>query len=202
MSPTLVEQVLALIDTANSDDPNKEIVDGKEWPKELLYSQRMSDMLARFAPAADEVAQIAMRAQHITRWKSPREDYTMDRKGYHQWRTGLYQFQADAVGALMEQVGYAAELIERVKMAVGKKALRSNPDTQMLEDIAGLVFIEYYMQPFVDKHPEYDEPKWIDIILKTWKKMSDQAQQFALSGNIKLPEPLIPLIQKAVATGS
>ncbi|MEJ2329366.1 MAG: DUF4202 domain-containing protein, partial [Gammaproteobacteria bacterium] len=36
-------------------------------------------------------------------------------------------------------------------------------------------------------------------IQKTWKKMSDKAHEFALSGKIALPEPLIPLIQKAVA---
>ena len=29
--------------------------------------------------------------------------------------------------------------------------------------------------------------------------MSDEGHEFALSGGIKLPEPLIPLIQKAVA---
>lgn len=199
MSDSILKEVLNLIDAANGEDPNKEEVDGKEWPKELLYSERMTDMLNRFAPNANEVAQIAMRAQHIERWKSPRDAYSMDRKGYHQWRTELYKFQANSVCTLMEKVGYDTESIERVRSAVGKKALKSNPDTQMLEDIAGLVFIEHYMQAFVDKHPEYDEPKWIDIILKTWKKMSAEAHQFALSGKLKLPEPLIPLIQKAVS---
>ena len=65
--------------------------------------------------------------------------------------------------------------------------------------MTSLVFIEHYMQAFADKHPEYDEAKWLDIIRKTWKKMSDRAQQFALSGSIRLPEPLVPLIQQAVA---
>ena len=74
-----------------------------------------------------------------------------------------------------------------------------NPDGQLLEDVAGLVFIEYYMFDFASKHPEYDEAKWIDIIRKTWKKLSGRAQQFALSGGIKLPEPLVPLVQKALA---
>ena len=197
-----LDQAIELIDAANSEDPNRESADGKEWPKELLYSHRMTDMLQRFTPEADDVAQIAMRAQHITRWKSPRDNYPMDRKGYHLWRTELYKFQADAACSLMEQVGYDEESVERVRAAIGKKSLRKNPDTQLLEDIAGLVFIEHYMQAFADKHPEYDEPKWIDIILKTWKKMSEGAHQFALGGNIKLPEPLIPLIQKAVAAGS
>ncbi len=192
-------KVMSLIDEANRQDPNTEMADGKEWPKELLYSERMSDMLERFAPDADPLARIAIRAQHIERWKLPRSDFPMNRKGYHQWRTRLYGFHAERVGALMEQAGYDADSIERVKRAVSKKSLRDNPDTQLVEDIAALVFIEHYMQDFADKHPEYDEAKWIDIIRRTWRKMSPKAQEFALAGKIRLPEPLVPLIQKAVA---
>ena len=196
------QKVMSLIDEANRQDPNTETADGREWPKELLYSERMSDMLERFAPDADPLARIAIRAQHIERWKLPRSDFPMDRKGYHQWRTRLYGFHAERVGALMEQAGYDAESIERVKRAVSKKSLRDNPDTQLVEDIAALVFIEHYMQDFADKHPEYDEAKWIDIIRRTWRKMSPKAQEFALAGKIRLPEPLVPLIQKAVASES
>ncbi|HBH36481.1 MAG TPA: DUF4202 domain-containing protein [Gammaproteobacteria bacterium] len=193
------DKAIALIDAANSEDPNEEIVDAKSWPKELLYSHRMSDMLQRYTPDADEAARLAMRSQHIQRWKSPRSDYPMNRKGYHQWRTGLYTFHADTAADLLQQAGVAADTIERVKQAVGKRALKSNEDTQLVEDVAGLVFIEHYMQAFADKYPEYDEAKWIDIIRKTWRKMSGKAHQFSLSGGIKLPESLIPLIQKAVA---
>jgi hypothetical protein len=188
-----------LIDAANSEDPNQEMSEGKVWPKELLYSHRMSDMQQRYAPDADDAMKLALRAQHIQRWKSPRSNYPMDRKGYHQWRTGLYSFHADTVAALLAKAGYDDEFIERVKLAVSKKSLKTNPDTQLLEDVTALVFIEHYMLAFAGKHPEYDEQKWLEIIRKTWKKMSDQAHQFALAGNIKLPEPLIPLIQKAVS---
>jgi hypothetical protein len=188
-----------LIDTANSEDPNQEMSEGKAWPKELLYSHRMSDMQQRYAPNADDAMKLALRAQHIQRWKSPRSDYPMDRKGYHQWRTGLYNFHAETVADLLAKAGYDDEFIERVKLAVSKKSLKTNPDTQLLEDVTALVFIEHYMLAFATKHPEYDEQKWLEIIRKTWKKMSDQAHQFALAGNIKLPEPLVPLITKAVS---
>jgi len=43
-----------------------------------------------------------------------------------------------------------------------------------------------------------DEDKLIDIVRKTWKKMSADAHAFALSGKLKLPEPLVPLITKAL----
>lgn len=193
------EKAIALIDAANGEDPNRVTVDGKEWPKELLYSHRMSDMLQRFAPDADDAVKLAMRAQHIQRWKSPRSDYPMDRIGYLKWRTDLYKFHAETAGKLLAEAGYDEETIERVKQMVGKRGLKVNPDTQMLEDVTDLVFIEHYMLEFAGKHPEYDEEKWLEIVRKTWKKMSEQGQQFALSGNIKLPEPLLPLIQKAVA---
>ena len=193
-------KAIELIDTANSEDPNQENVDGKDWPKELIYSHRMTEMLQRFAPDADDAVKLAVHAQHVQRWKSDRNDYPEGRQGYFQWRTGLYKFHAETTGELLAQAGYDEDFIGRVKQAVGKRALKINPDSQMLEDVADLVFIEHYMLAFAGKHPEYEEAKWIDIIRKTWKKMSKNAQEFALSGAVKLPEPLIPLIQKAVST--
>jgi hypothetical protein len=193
------EQAVALMDAANAQDPNSETANGEAWPKELLYSHRMSDMLQRYAPEADEAQRLAIRAQHIQRWKSPRSDYPMGRQGYLQWRTALYKFHAETAGTLLQQAGYGDDVIERVKQAVGKRALKVNPDTQLLEDVAALVFIEHYMLDFAAKHPEYDEAKWLDIIRKTWKKMSGRAQEFALAGGITLPEPLVPLIQKALS---
>ena len=199
MTQNKFERAAKLIDAANSEDTNLESSDeGKALPKELLYSQRMSDMQQRYAPDADDAMKLALRAQHIQRWKFPRSDYPMDRKGYHLWRTNLYTFHADTVAALLVKAGYDDELINRVKIAVSKKSLKSNPDTQLLEDVSALVFIEHYMLAFVEKHPEYDEEKWLLIIKRTWSKMTDKAHAFALAGSIKLPESLVPLILKAV----
>ncbi|MDP2265254.1 MAG: DUF4202 family protein, partial [Thiobacillus sp.] len=55
------EHTLARFDAANAQDPNQD--EGR--PKELLYGQRMSDMIGRFAPDASEASQLAVRAQHI-----------------------------------------------------------------------------------------------------------------------------------------
>jgi hypothetical protein len=89
-------------------------------------------------------------------------------------------------------------MTERVMNIVSKKGLKVNAETQLMEDVADLVFIEHYMMEFATKHPEYEEDKWIQIIRKTWQKMSPRAHEFALSGKIKLPEALVPLILKAV----
>lgn len=190
-------QAIALFDAANAQDPNQD----EGQPKELLYAQRMTEMIGRFAPAASEVAQLAVRAQHIQRWTVPRSNYPLGKPGYFAWRTGLYRFHAETAGALMQQAGYDDAMIEQVKAAVGKQGIKTNPDTQMLEDVTSLVFLEHYMLGFASQHAEYSEEKWLDIIRKTWKKMSGEAQAFATSGGIKLPEPLLPLILKAVAGG-
>ncbi len=198
MSSDLYRKAIAAFDQANSEDPNKEASEGKEYPKELLYAQRMTEMQERYAPEASEAVKLAVRAQHIQRWKIPRSDYNMDKPGYMLWRTTLYKFHAETAGKLMEEAGYSQEMIEQVKTIVGKKNLKSNPETQMMEDVVDLVFIEHYMLAFAAQHPEYDEPKWILIVKKTWNKMSERAHDFALSGKIRLPEALVPLILKAV----
>jgi hypothetical protein len=190
-------QAIALFDAANAQDPNQD--EGE--PKELLYARRMTDMIGRFAPDASEVAQLAVRAQHIQRWLVPRSNYPLGKPGYFAWRTGLYRFHAETAGKLMQQAGYAEVMIEQVKLAVSKQGIKTNPDTQMLEDVTSLVFIESYMLGFAGQHAEYTEEKWLDIIRKTWRKMSADAHAFATSGGIKLPETLVPLILKAVSEG-
>ncbi|MCF8150400.1 MAG: DUF4202 domain-containing protein [Burkholderiaceae bacterium] len=188
-------RAIALFDAANAEDPN---LDAGQ-PKELLYGRRMSEMLDRFAPDASEAVRLAVRAQHIRRWTVPRSSYPMTKEGYHAWRTGLYKLHAETAGALMRQVGYEDDLVERVMAAVGKRGLKVNPETQLLEDVADLVFIEHYMLGFASSKPDYDEAKWLGIVRKTWNKMSDAAHRFALSGAIKLPEALVPLINKAIS---
>ena len=188
------ERAIALFDAANAQDPNQD----QGQPKELLYARRMTGMIVRYAPDASEVAQLAVRAQHIRRWTVPRSSYPMTKEGYHAWRTGLYKFHAETAGELMRQAGYDDAMIDRVKAAVGKRGLKVNPDTQMMEDVTDLVFLEHYMLDFAGKHADYSEEKWLDIVRKTWKKMSERAHTFATGGGIKLPEPLVPLILKAI----
>ena len=192
------EKTIALFDAANAADPNLEDVGGQLRPKELLYAERMSEMLQRFSPEAGETVQLAVRAQHIKRWTVPRNTYPMTPEGYKQWRTGLYKFHAETAGTLMREAGYDDASIEQVGRIVAKKGIKVNADSQLLEDIASLVFLEHYLTAFAAQHPEYDEAKWCDIIRKTWQKMSGGARDFTLLGHITLPSDLTPLIVKAI----
>jgi hypothetical protein len=182
------ESALAAIDEANSRDPSG---------KELEYSRRMSAMLERLAPGAPESVRLAARAQHVERWKTPRQSYPAGRQGYLEWRTHLYGFHADTAARLLAQAGYDAATIERVKSAVAKRRLRTDPEAQLLEDVSALVFIEHYLAAFAGQHPDYDEAKWLGILGKTWRKMSPRARDFVLAGGVNIPEELVTLVKRA-----
>jgi len=138
---SIFETARGLIDAANRADPNQVSADGREWPKELLYSERMSDMLGRFKADADEVMRLAIRAQHIERWKSSRKAYPQGRIGYLQWRKDLYKIQASRAVELMTEAGYEQDACYRAWQAVAKKNIKGNLDTQLLEDVTDLVFM-------------------------------------------------------------
>lgn len=188
-----LEKVLNAFDDANAADPNQEVWGGKSYPKEVLYGQRMTNCLNIFNPDASEALQLAARCQHICRWEIPRSDYPMDKVGYHAWRNYLKKYHAEKAGAIMEGFAYKAEIIQEVQKLLQKKQLKSNPDTQSLEDVICLVFLEYYLVDFAGRH---SEEKVIDILQKTWRKMSERGQQAALQ--LSLPEEMSILVGKAL----
>lgn len=194
MTDTL-SSVIELIDHANSQDPNIELSEtGVETPKELLYAQRMSKTLATFLPAASAHLQIAARAQHIERWTSPRSDYPEGRSGYKKWRANLGLFHAERTGELMATAGFSQNDIDRVKYLVQKRGLKRDEETQALEDVICLVFLEFYLVPFAKKH---SHEKLIDIIQKTWGKMSANGHQAALA--LPLDEEMSALVGEALS---
>jgi hypothetical protein len=194
MNPTRLTQTLAAFDTANMQDPNHEMVDGKPLPKEWIYAQRMSEHLHQFCESPSEALQLAARSQHICRWKIPRSDYPMDKQGYKKWRMDLAKLHGDIAGDIMLQQGYDELMVARVKDLLLKRSLKRDEEVQQLEDVVCLVFIQYYLEDFASKH---DEAKLIDIIRKTWNKMSSQGHEAALK--LPLPDSMLVLVGKALA---
>lgn len=188
-----LDKVLAAIDQLNSTDPNTEVVDGVEWPKERLYSERMTARLAQFKPDAGDELQIAARAQHVQRWKSLRSDYPDGKAGYYRWRTELGKMHADTAAALMVEAGYSEPSVGRARKLLMKQGIKQDAEVQVLEDVICLVFIEHYFLPFAAKHAE---PKVIDIVQKTWKKMSQEGQSAALK--LPLSPEAVALVEKAL----
>ncbi|MFW2389214.1 MAG: DUF4202 domain-containing protein [Polyangiales bacterium] len=188
-----LDDALRRFDEANAEDPNTELVDGQRLPKELVYGRRMSSRLAALAPGAPETVQLAARAQHIRRWEVPRDSYPEGRAGYLQWRTDLHKRHGETAGAIMEEVGYEADTVQRVKTLLRKRGLKTDPDVQLLEDTICLVFLEHYFHDFAQKH---DDEKLLSIVRKTWAKMTDEAHAAAMELDYE-PEDL-SLIQRAL----
>ena len=190
-------RAIAAFDAANAQDPHLERAGGREHPKELLYAERMSAMLERYAPDASEALRLAVRCQHIQRWKIPRSDYPKTPQGYQQWRGRLMKFHADTAGAILRECGYDDALTAQVQALLRKRELKSNPETQILEDVIDLVFLECYLADFVASHGEYDAAKWTVILHKTALKMSARGRLAALT-EIVLPEHLAPLVREVL----
>ncbi|PSJ37209.1 DUF4202 domain-containing protein [Zobellella taiwanensis] len=171
-------QVIAAIDHINREDPHRQRLGEVEWPREYLYSVRMSEQLAAFAPQASELLQIAARAQHIRRWAIPRTDYPMDRNGYRRWRSDLAKYHGELAAGLMANAGYTAGQQQRVRDLLEKKQLKHDPEVQTLEDVICLVFLRDYLADFAARH---QRDKVVGIIRKTWGKMSQAGQQAALA---------------------
>lgn len=191
------QRAIARFDAANAEDPNRDAANGRDRPRELVYAERMTAMLARFAPEASEVVRLAARCQHIQRWKIPRADYPPTRVGYHQWRLRLRDFHAELSATILREAGYDDATIGRVRSLIRKEALKTDAEAQMLEDVVDLTFLESYLDEFVAKHPDYDEAKFVDILQKTGKKMSARGRDAVLA-MISPPAALLPVIRKAM----
>ncbi len=186
-------QAFQLFDVANGQDPNTEDAMGRTYPKEVLYAIRMTEKLNDFASEASEALRLTARCQHICRWEIPRESYDMNRLGYLKWRQDLKKFHAQKAIKILKEVGYDKEIIDKVAFLLEKKQLKKNKDTQALEDVICLVFLEFYFEAFAQKHPE---DKTIDILQKTWRKMSEKGRETAL--RLPLSKNALRLINKAV----
>ena len=185
-------KAIAEFDEYNSNDPHQVEWNGQLLSKEVLYAKRMSERLQQFSPDAPEYLRLAARCQHIGRWEIPRDSYPNALKGYLQWRNSLKLHHASLAEKILLTCNYDEDTIEKVKFLVLKKQLHQNAETQLLEDIICLVFIEYYLEEFAAKH---EEQKVLDIIRKTMLKMSHRSKQ-AVS-EIHLSEKLISLIVNA-----
>ena len=192
-----LDQAIERFDAFNGADPNLEVADGMTYAKELLYAQRMTAMLNRYTANASEALQLAARCQHIGRWKTPRTDYPMTKAGYHQWRNALKTFHADTARSILKELEYDTSLIERVCVLVKKELLSTDREAQTLEDVIVLVFLEHYLEQFVATHSDYEESKFIDILVKSLRKTSKEARQFILTMTT-LPTALAAMVKKLV----
>ncbi len=188
-----LSHTLAALDAVHALGPNMVERDGEMVAAELDYARRMSGWLARLVPAPTEAVAIAVRAQHLRRWQVARDAYPAGRAGYLAWRAERARLAAEEMAALMRDHGWSQEVIDDAVRHVRKQNLRRDAGTQILEDVACLVFLEGEFATFA---PTVDEGKMVDILQKTWKKMSPLAQNLALG--LAIEPTLRHLVERAL----
>ena len=181
MAPDL-QKALHLIDEAHAQDPTKVEIDGKSIPYELHYAQKSTSYLDKHTSSPTALLQTAVRAQHFQRWTIPRDSYPKTKPGYFAWRTYLKKRQGEQVKEICLQCSYSEEEASRVASLIAKEGLKKgegmgDPEVQVLEDVACLVFLDDQFEAFEKEH---DEDKIVDILRKTWVKMGKRGQDLAL----------------------
>jgi hypothetical protein len=178
------EAAASAIDRANAEDPKG---------TEVLYGQRMVEWVRALAPDASEELLLAARAQHVRRWSVPRSTYPEGRTGYLRWREGLKKFHAETLASIMKEAGYADGAIEKARSLLVRKNLATDAEGQTLEDAACLVFLQFEFAEFSAK----TEPgKMVDILRKSWGKMSPAARDRALK--LKFEAAELNLVKQAL----
>lgn len=196
-TPDRFEAVVRAIDAANADDPRQTVVGGVARPYEVVYSERMSERLAAMYPEASELLRIAARAQHIRRFDIPRNRYPEGRDGYNQWRKACRDHHGEVITRLMRQAGYDDGEIAHVVAIVKKEQLKKDRESQALENVVDVVFLEHYLDEFLAKYAAYDDDKIVDILGKTLRKMSPKGHAAALE--LPMPDRTRRLVEAAVA---
>ena len=191
MTRARFDEAVAHIDAAHAEDPEK---DASGQPAELVYAQRMSAWLEKLAPDASEALRLATRCQHLRRWAIARSTYPAGKIGYLRWRKDEALAHAALAGEILGRAGYDAETVKRVQSLIKKERVKHDSEAQLVEDSACLVFLEYEFAEFALKH---DEAKLVDILRKSWRKMSPAGHEAALG--LPLPAPLRAILEKALA---
>ncbi len=191
---TAYDRARQAIDAAHAADPHR---DDAGRPAEAVYAERMETWVARLVPEAAPLLRLAARCQHLERWLVPRASFPDGKAGYFAWRKSLYAKQAERARVLLTTAGVPAAEADEAAAWVAKAGLKTNAGTQALEDAACLVFLENEIGAFAAQHADYPREKFIDIVRKTWRKMSAGAQQAALG--LDLPAPIAGIVREAVS---
>ena len=159
-------------DGANAADPNRVVVDGEDVPLALCHGERADAWVVRLAPGARDEVRLAARAHHLRRWLVPRTSYPTGRAGYLRWRRDQKERHAQEVTVILQEAGYPDPFVVRVAELVVRHGLGRDPETQLVEDAACLVFAETQLAELAAR---LDADKLHAVLAKTRAKMSPAA---------------------------
>lgn len=132
----------------------------------------------------------------------PRDTFPKTRTGYLTWRAKQKSQAAQQVSELLlsppvqasqscssssdngaQQQGLTQAEVDRVASLIRKENLAADAETQVLEDVACLVFLDDQFDDF-ERDAGLDEDKMVGILRKTWGKMGADGQKLALEMNL------------------
>jgi hypothetical protein len=174
MTDPRFEQALRAFQAVSAGDP-EHLSDGR--PRELAQAEHIAAWIDRLEPHASEALRLAAHCQHLGRYLVPRSTYPEGRIGYLKWRSDLAKGHAQRSAEILAKAGYDQNTIDAVQRINLKQQMRLHPDVQTMEDALCLTFLEHEFAEFADKH---DDQKLIEILAKTWRKMSPRAREAAL----------------------
>lgn len=186
MSADTFERALARFEALHAEDASGHA---------RRYHEHLSRFVSLLTPDASEALRLAAHCQHLRRQQLPRSAYPEGVLGYKRWRSELAKLHANEAKEILTEVGYDIALAERVGDLLQKKRLKSDPEVQLFEDAICLTFLAVDFAPFAAKHPD---EKVIDIVRKTWAKMSERGHTEALQLASSLPAPLSALVERAL----
>mmetsp|Transcript_147082 Transcript_147082/g.472417 ORF Transcript_147082/g.472417 Transcript_147082/m.472417 type:complete len:628 (-) Transcript_147082:106-1989(-) len=120
---------------------------------------------------------LAARAAHLERGAVSSEGFGEGRQGYLSWRAKARRRQGERLEEILLAVGVERGLVARACALVGKELPIQDVDMQTMEDAACLIFLGHRLCQF---QADKDDGTMADILQKTWRKMSPQAQAKAV----------------------
>ena len=189
-----VSTAIERIRSGLTEDPRREVVGGKEGPRDLLFTERVVEWVRRLSPNPSDALILASWGHVLYRWRLPRESQPKTTPGYHKWRRAQAKLSADQVDAVLKDEGVDPETTAAVRSLILKANFPSDPDAQILEDADCLSFLELKLESYV---PEWEEDKLVRILKGTWEKMSEHAHALAqglFGQKVNLPQKVLDKI--------
>ena len=182
---------LAQIDAIHDASPSRE---GGAAPGQVLAEREYCVHVERWVRALWEMGSsrgtelpavlvLAARAQHFERYAIPRSSHPMGKPGYLKWRAAVKRRQGERIAEVLSGSGFSEAEVDRVQQLVSKSIpLADDGHMQTIEDATCLVFLETELDHFAAtgiSGPK-DDAMMINILSKTWLKMSRTCHALAL----------------------
>lgn len=186
---------VAAIDAANAADPNPVTVRGSTEPLALVHGRLAAEWVEHLATDPGEPLLIAARAHHLRRWEVPRSTYPDGKAGYLRWRRDQKQRHATDVAEILRSAGFDDVAVARTQELIRRDHLATDPDAQVVEDAACLVFIETQLAAI---EAQFEHEHLLDVIRKTARKMSPAGLDAV--GTMALGDRELALLGEALGT--